>query len=170
MQDGGFIFKDFAYNGCSSQYPLAYVKGKKLTLHNIEVSCFKFEDLFEYVPTTTDTVVTEIYYNRTKKSLAKGIRILRCDDDLKEFVKFGNENDGRISLYVCHKNEDLSSYTNGGIDNEEEENCGLDDMDEGYSDADSDVASVDHLSEGEEELMQVRLKKAKCKINKKRLR
>ena len=43
-------------------------------------------------------------------------------------------------------------------------------MDEGYSDADSDVASIDHLSEGEEELKQVRLKKAKRKINKKKLR
>nr|GEW60238.1 hypothetical protein [Tanacetum cinerariifolium] len=67
-------------------------------------------------------------------------------------VNFRNENDGRISLYVCHKNEDLSSHTNGRIDNEEEENYRTDDeRDEGHSDADSEIASVDHLSECEKE-------------------
>ncbi|GKC59709.1 hypothetical protein Tco_1087307, partial [Tanacetum coccineum] len=82
------------------------------------------------------------------KSLAKGITILRCDDDLKEFVKLGSEHDGRISLYVCHSLE-------GGIDNEEEDKCGIEnDKDEEHGDANSDVASVDHLSEGEEELRQ----------------
>ncbi|GJU98681.1 multidrug resistance-associated protein 5, partial [Tanacetum coccineum] len=81
----------------------------------------------------------------------------------KEFVKLSSKHDGRISLYVVHSLE-------GGIDNEEEDNCGIEndkDKELANSDADSDansVASVDHLSEGEEELRQVRLKKAKSKI------
>ncbi|GJU84122.1 receptor-type tyrosine-protein like protein [Tanacetum coccineum] len=85
----------------------------------------------------------------------------------KDFVNYRMKNDEELSLlWICHKNEDLSSHTNGGIDNEEEENCKTDnDRDEGHSDADSDIASVDHLSEGEEELRQVRLKKAMSKIN-----
>nr|GEW33587.1 hypothetical protein [Tanacetum cinerariifolium] len=101
------------HNGHFTRNPFAYVKGKKLTLHKIGVSCFKFEDNFEYVGTTVDTVVTEIYYNPPKNSLAKDTSI--------------------------------------------------------PSGADSDVASVDHLLDGEEELRQVRFKKAKCKINKKNL-
>ncbi|GKE33773.1 hypothetical protein Tco_1453095, partial [Tanacetum coccineum] len=63
------------------------------------------------------------------------------------------------SLYVVHSLE-------GGIDNEEEDNCLIEnDMDKELVDSDANsVASVDHLSKGEEELRQVRLKKAKSKI------
>ncbi|GJV20056.1 hypothetical protein Tco_1369076 [Tanacetum coccineum] len=141
---------DVHYNGHFTCNPVTYAKGIKLTLHNIKVSRFKFEDMFEYVRSTTDTVVTEIYYNHPKQSLAKGISILKCDDDLKDFVNFRNENDGRISLYVVHSLE-------GGIDNEEEDNCGIEndkDKELANSDADSDadsVASVDHLSEESQE-------------------
>ncbi|GKB15912.1 hypothetical protein Tco_0849835, partial [Tanacetum coccineum] len=167
---------DVHYNGHFTRNPVTYAKGTKLTLHNIEVSRFKFEDLFEYVRSTTDTIVAEIYYNRPNQSLEKGLTILRCDDDLKEFVKLGSKHDGRISLYVVHSLED-------GIDNEEEDNCGIEnDRDKELADSDADsnadsdadsnadsVASIDHLSEGEEELRQVRLKKAKSKISKESL-
>ncbi|GKB93372.1 hypothetical protein Tco_0979509, partial [Tanacetum coccineum] len=154
---------DVHYNGHFTRNPVMYAKGTKLTLHNIEVSRLKFEDLFEYVRSTTDTIVTEIYYNRPNQSLAKGITKLRCDDDLKEFVKLGSKHDGRISLYVVHSLE-------GGIDNEEEDYCGIEngrDKELANSDVDSDVdsvASVDHLSEGEEELRQLRLKKLSLKL------
>ncbi|GJV78097.1 RNA-directed DNA polymerase, eukaryota, reverse transcriptase zinc-binding domain protein [Tanacetum coccineum] len=171
---------DVHYNGHFTRNPVTYAKGTKLTLHNIEVSRFKFEDLFEYVRSTIDSIVTEIYYNQPNQSLEKGLTILRCDDDLKEFVKLGSKHDGRISLYVVHSLE-------GGIDNEEEDNCWIEndrDKELADSDADSDansdadsdvnsdadsVASVDHLSEGEEELRQVILKKAKSKISKESL-
>ncbi|GJU50723.1 putative ribonuclease H-like domain-containing protein [Tanacetum coccineum] len=71
--------------------------------------------------------------------------ILQCLS-VVEFVKIGNENKGRISLYLCHNNEDLSKYVDGEIDDEKEKYRSH------VSDIDSDIASFDHISEGEEEL------------------
>ncbi|GJS42736.1 hypothetical protein Tco_0567779 [Tanacetum coccineum] len=131
-------------------------KLKKLTFHNFEVSSFKFQDLLEYVESTTETIVTGLYYNHPKKSLAKGICLIQRDDDV-EFVRIRNANKGRISLYLGHNNEDLSKYVDGEIDDEKEQYGSHD------NDTDSDVASLDHLSQSEEELRQVRLKKANQK-------
>ncbi|GKA32526.1 hypothetical protein Tco_0718893, partial [Tanacetum coccineum] len=106
--------------------------------------------------TLPETIVTGLYYNHPKKSLAKGICLIQRDDDV-EFVRIRNANKGRISLYLGQNNEDLSKYVDGEIDDEKEQYGSHD------NDTDSDVASLDHLSQSEEELRQVRLNKANQK-------
>nr|GEU55577.1 cellulose synthase [Tanacetum cinerariifolium] len=146
---------DLYHNGYFKLKPLSYIDSEMVTM-NIDVSSFKFEDMKEYVKTKTHYVVTGLYY------FNKGLTNIKGDVDFTVFVKNWQSNEDRMAqLYVDHKNADLGDYIGKDLgDNilvELKPGYDFDDSDDEFS----DVASFDHLSEGEEEVREVRIKKRK---------
>ncbi|GKF97884.1 hypothetical protein Tco_0293705 [Tanacetum coccineum] len=106
---------------------------------NIDVTGFKFEDMKEYVEAKTNFVLTGLYY------FNKGLNNIKCDADFTVFVEKWQSNEDRLAqLYVDHKNADLGDY----LLVELKPRYNLDGLDDEFS----DVASLDHLFEGEEEI------------------
>ncbi|GJX55697.1 cellulose synthase [Tanacetum coccineum] len=146
---------DLYHNGYFKLKPLTYIDSEMVTM-NIDVTGFKFEDMKEYVEAKTNSVVTGLYY------FNKGLNNIKCDADFTVFVeKWQSDEDRMAQLYVDHKNADLGDYIGKDLGDcilvELKPGYDLDDSDDEFS----DVASLDHLSEGEEELRQVRIKKRK---------
>ncbi|GJU80836.1 hypothetical protein Tco_1283201 [Tanacetum coccineum] len=146
---------DLYHSGYFKLKPLTYIDSEMVTM-NIDVSGFKFEDMKEYVETKTHSVVTELYY------FNKGLNNIKSDVDFTVFVENWQSNEDRMAqLYVDHRNADLGEYIGKDLgDNilvELKPGYDFDDSDDDFS----DVASLDHLSEGEEELREVRIKKRK---------
>ncbi|GJU61134.1 hypothetical protein Tco_1238900, partial [Tanacetum coccineum] len=146
---------DLYHNGYFKLKPLTYIDSEMVTT-NIDVTGFKFEDMKDYVEAKTNSVVTGLYY------FNKGLNNIKCDVDFTVFVEKWQSDEDRIAqLYVDHKNADLGDYIGKDLGD-----CILVELKPGYdlddsNDEFSDVASLDHLSEGEEELRQVRIKKRK---------
>ncbi|GKE27758.1 hypothetical protein Tco_1443142 [Tanacetum coccineum] len=146
---------DIYHNEYFKLKPLTYIDNEMVTM-NIDVTGFKFEDMKEYVESKTHSIVTGLYY------FNKGLNNIKCDADFTLFVENWQSNKGRLAqLYVDHKNADLGDYIGKDLGDyilvELKPGYGydLDDSDDEFS----DVASLDHLSEGKEELRQVRIKK-----------
>ncbi|PWA68717.1 RNA-directed DNA polymerase, eukaryota, Reverse transcriptase zinc-binding domain protein [Artemisia annua] len=131
---------DLYYNEYFNLKPLTYTNCEMFTM-NADVTCFKLKDLKDIVETKTLSVVTGLHY------FSNGLNSIKCDADISVFVEKWHSNEGSIQLYVSHKNGDLGDY----IIVELEPNGDLGDSDDEVS----DVASFDHLFEGEEELRQI---------------
>ncbi|GKE26308.1 hypothetical protein Tco_1441692 [Tanacetum coccineum] len=146
---------DLYHNGYFKVKHLTYIDSEMVTV-NIDVTGFKFEDMKEYVKTKTHSVVTVLYY------FNKGLNNINCDADFTVFVEMWQSNEDRMAqLYVDHKNAILGDYIGKDLGDyilvELKPGYDFDNLDDEFS----DVASLDHLSEGEEELRQVRIKKRK---------
>nr|GEV10736.1 cellulose synthase [Tanacetum cinerariifolium] len=141
---------DLYHNGYFKVKPLTYIDSEKVTV-NIDVTGFKFEDMKEYVETKTHSVVTRLYY------FNQGLNNINCDADFTVFVEMWQSNEDRMAqLYVDHKNANLGDY----ILVELKPGYDFDNSDDEFS----DVASLDHLFEGEDELRQVRIEKGKALV------
>ncbi|GKE40577.1 hypothetical protein Tco_1463982, partial [Tanacetum coccineum] len=146
---------DLYHNGYFKLKLLTYVDSEMVTM-NIDVTGFKFEDMKEYVETKTHSVVIGLYY------LNKGLNTIKCDADFTVFVENWQSNkDIMAQLYLDHKNADLGNYIGKDLGDNIlfvlKPGYDFDDSDDEFS----DVASLDHLFEGEEELREVRIKKRK---------
>nr|GEV10735.1 kinase-like domain-containing protein [Tanacetum cinerariifolium] len=144
---------DLYHNGYFKVKPLTYIDSEMVTL-NIDVTGFKFEDMKEYVETKTHSVVTGLYY------FNKGLNNINCDAYFTVFVEMWQSNEDRMAqLYVDHKNANLGDYIGKDLGDyilvELKPGYDFDNSDDEFS----DVASLDHLSEGEEQLRQLRAQK-----------
>ncbi|GKD75695.1 putative ribonuclease H-like domain-containing protein, partial [Tanacetum coccineum] len=72
------------------------------------------------------------------QALVDGKKIVVTEASVRRDLQL-EDAEGRISLYLCHNNEDLSKYVDGEIDDEKEKYRSH------VSDIDSDVASFDHI-------------------------
>ncbi|GKB29339.1 hypothetical protein Tco_0868740 [Tanacetum coccineum] len=151
---------DLYHNGYFKLKPLTYIDSEMVTI-NIDVTGFKFEDMKEYVETKTHSLVTGLYY------FNKGLNNIKCDAVFTVFVENWQSNEDKMAqLYVDHRNADLGEYIGKDLG----DNI-LVELKPGYdfndsNDEFSNVASLDHLSEGEEELREVRIKKSVEEKNK----
>ncbi|GJT24459.1 cellulose synthase [Tanacetum coccineum] len=134
---------DIFHSGYLKLKPLTYIDSEMVTM-NIDVTGFKFKDMKEYVESKTHSIVIGLYY------FNKGLNNIKCDADFTLFVEKWQSNEGRLAqLYVDHNNADLGDYIGKDLGDyilvELKPGYNLDDSDDEFS----DVASLDHLSEGE---------------------
>ncbi|PWA64119.1 hypothetical protein CTI12_AA347230 [Artemisia annua] len=154
---GGALSLDIYYNGYFSLKPLTYHNADMLTT-TVDVTPLTFSELKIFVQNNIGSVVTGLYY------FSNGLKCIKSDDDLRLFVeKWQSTDEGIIALYVSHNNESLIEYSGDYV-------LVILNPATYYKDSDdeSDVASLDHLSEGEEELRQVRIKERQILDEKKK--
>ena len=154
---GGALSLDVYYNGYFSLKPLTYHNADMLTT-TVDVTPLTSSELKNFVQNNIGSVVCGLYY------FSNGLKCIKSDDDFRLFVEKWQSTDERIiALYVSHKNESLIEYSGDYV-------LVILNPATYYKDSDdeSDVASLDHLSEGEEELRQVRIKERQLLDEKKK--
>ncbi|PWA43787.1 hypothetical protein CTI12_AA533270 [Artemisia annua] len=154
---GGALSLDLYYNGYFSLKPLTYHNADMLTT-TVDVTPLTSSELKIFVQNNIGSVVCGLYY------FSNGLKCIKSDDDLKLFVeKWQSKDEGIIALYVSHNNESLIEYSGDYV-------LVILNPATYYKDSDdeSDVASLDHLSEGEEELRKVRIKERQILDEKKK--
>ena len=115
----------------------------------------------------TSCDIKQIFYCVPGLDLDLGLKTLKNDGELAQCVELGAKNDNVIHIYVSHSVFDLHDATSTSQDQNVEQNDDSDSELEGdynvfeYDSSDeSDTASVDHLSDGEEEVYDTRKSKA----------
>jgi hypothetical protein len=154
---GGALSLDVYYNGYFSLRLLTYHNVDMLTT-TVDVTPFTSSELKILVQNSIGSVVCDLYY------FSNGLKCIKSDDDFRLFVEKWQSTDERIiAFYVSHKNESLIEYSGDYV-------LVILNPATYYKDSDdeSDVASLDHLSEGEEELRQVRIKERQLLDEKKK--
>ncbi|GKB45486.1 hypothetical protein Tco_0896239 [Tanacetum coccineum] len=69
-----------------------------------------FKDLIELLEKITMSKCKGLYYCVPGKGLDDGFRVIKCDLDIYRFLDHAVSNDGRISLYIDHYDEDLTDF------------------------------------------------------------
>ena len=143
------------YDGYFVKNPLMYLNCEKVTYRDVDVSSLDPKKLLEFIQNQLETTYNDVYYCIPKTELSKGIRYLKTDLDIQEMIQVGIINRGLIRLYTDHLYFPMGdAITSEASKNESEsDDDGLD------SDDDASVASLDHLSECEGELREIRKKK-----------
>ncbi|GKF57771.1 hypothetical protein Tco_0171308 [Tanacetum coccineum] len=118
--------------------------------------------------------VTRVYYVVPGKDLHDGFRALKSYSDKQICSKYAMRFKSEINLYLDHFNSQISHYVGDDLSDDEESTNEegaskvKDDNDVSsdddyeisyYSDDESDTASLDHLSKGEDEVVDARRKK-----------
>ncbi|KAJ9566551.1 hypothetical protein OSB04_002517 [Centaurea solstitialis] len=135
------------YDGCFMYQPLRYDNGKTF---EVTVERITYEEMVSFIEFDTKTTISALYYCIPGNELHKGLMKVDNNHDVECLFDI-SENYGPIEVEgeaEIDKNADVESDLDG-----------LDDVDieyEGEDDEMSDVHSIDHLSEGEDEVMQVR--------------
>ncbi|GKC32461.1 hypothetical protein Tco_1039755 [Tanacetum coccineum] len=99
--------------------------------------------------------------------LKLGLRTLKTDNDLAQCVEVAAKNDNVVDIYVSHSVFDFCDATSSSrqhVDNVEQNDASDSDLDDDdyniyeydSESEESDTASVDHLSDGEEEIYDTR--------------
>ncbi|GKC88749.1 hypothetical protein Tco_1149398 [Tanacetum coccineum] len=101
--------------------PFCYVEGDKAIIPDIDFTCMSHYKLFEYIRAAGQFYLVCLYYCVPDSDLSSGIRELKNDELLGDFVKLGLANEGKIDLYVEHHGHEIKHWIDVGID--ENESC-----------------------------------------------
>ncbi|GKE24051.1 hypothetical protein Tco_1435563, partial [Tanacetum coccineum] len=109
-----------------------------------------FEQLTEIVRRLVLGLVKSLYYRKTDKKLGLGIKELKSDSDVDDFLKLGYDNGFMVDLYVEHFGYDVIDYLN--YENVAKQFS--DSSDDEYSSVDGeDLENVDFYTTGEEDVI-----------------
>ncbi|GKE31816.1 hypothetical protein Tco_1451138 [Tanacetum coccineum] len=100
------------HDGIFSPSPLKYIQGdeKQITDINIKgMSYVQFRDIIRHL---VHGIVYRLYYCPLKTPLNVGIRELKTDNDVEEFIRLGYEQKWYIDLYVEHFDYDVLDFDN----------------------------------------------------------
>lgn len=138
------------HDGVFIPSPLRYVQGEVKQITDIDFEGMSYNDLCEIVRHLVHGLVQRLYYCPIKKPLNVGIKELKNDNDVLEFLRVGYENKMFVDLYVEHFNYDVLDFIN------EEANRVLSSgsSDEyNSSDEGEEFDNVDFYTEGEENVV-----------------
>lgn len=166
------IAVDVHHDGAFVTNPLGYNFGSVIRMIFSEMS---FDELFEYLEKEIGNSITGVYYLLPECPLeeGKGLMSITCDNDVDTLFEIASSY-GKLQVYLDHFDEDLSMFvqqkSEGIVDDKENddnvddrENDGENDgnVDDRENDDKDETASIDHLSEGEDELLNLRQGKTK---------
>ncbi|PWA34912.1 hypothetical protein CTI12_AA614600 [Artemisia annua] len=130
-QSSNFVI-NFHRGGSLTRNPLSYDFEILSKVENVDLSSMDFEALVTFIGEQFSGVVKSLFYLLPGKDLDSGLRCLNSDADLKECVECGTKNECALDIYLSTSVFELNDAT----------------------------ASIDHLSDNEEEVLEVRTKKA----------
>ncbi|GJT20804.1 hypothetical protein Tco_0890741 [Tanacetum coccineum] len=99
------------HDGVFVPNPLKYVCGFLKILNDIRFEEMQIGELFEIINRLVLNNVKHIYYCLPDNTLTRGIRKLKKDIDMVEFIRIGYENDKQMDLFIEHDVYDVLEYT-----------------------------------------------------------
>ncbi|GJR31244.1 transposase, MuDR, plant [Tanacetum coccineum] len=134
---------------------------------NVEMDAMNFVSFVKLLVSECSSDIKQIFYQVPGLELKLGLRTLKTDNDLAQCVEVAAKNDNVVDIYVSHSVFDFCDATSSSrqhVDNVEQNDASDSDLDDDdyniyeydSESEESDTASVDHLSDGEEEIYDTR--------------
>ncbi|GJZ00531.1 hypothetical protein Tco_0517960 [Tanacetum coccineum] len=153
---GGVFVKD----------PFSYDYETLSEIPNVDMGAMNFVGFVKLLVSECSSDIKQIFYHVDGLSLELGLRTLKNDEDLAKCVELGAQNDNVLDIYVSRIVFDFFDATSnskqqvGNAEHNDDSDIDLDDVYVYDSESEeSETASVDHLSDGEEEVYDARTKK-----------
>ncbi|GJR35974.1 hypothetical protein Tco_1211658 [Tanacetum coccineum] len=169
-----------AYSSSSSSYLIRFHRGGVFVsdpfsydyeilseIPNIEMDAINFVSFVKLLVSECSSDIKQFFYQVPGLELKLGLRTLKTDNDLAQCVEVAAKNINVVDIYVSHSVFDFCDATSSSrqhVDNVEQNNASDSDLDDDdyniyeydSESEESDTASVDHLSHGEEEIYDTR--------------
>ncbi|GJZ93379.1 hypothetical protein Tco_0665444 [Tanacetum coccineum] len=133
---------------------------------NIYMGGMNFVGFVKLLVNECSSDIKQFFYHVASLSLKLGLRTLKNDEDLAKCVELGAKNDNVLDIYVSHSVFDFFNATSssqqhvGNVEHNDDSDSDLDDVFIYDSESkESETTSVDHLSDGEEEVYDARTRK-----------
>ncbi|GKC33188.1 hypothetical protein Tco_1040482 [Tanacetum coccineum] len=150
--------------GVFVRYPLSYDYEILSEVPNVDLVSLGLVGFINLLETKCTGSMKSLFYLVPGLEFHLGLKPLKCDTDFDNFVQCGVNNDHVLHVYASHSEFELNETTteqNLGV--HDDSGSDLDDDDYnvyGYcSSKESVTASIDHLFNGEEEVLEVRTKR-----------
>lgn len=152
MASSSLFLITFHRGGVFVRNPLSYDYEMVSKIENVDLRAMDFHAFVRLLETESSGIIKSIFYLVPGTDVATGLRSLKSNVDLNECVEYGLSNECKLDIYVTHSEFELNEGSDSELDDNYEYDC--------YgSDDDSDTASIDHLSDDDEEVLEVRTKK-----------
>ncbi|GKD63576.1 hypothetical protein Tco_1305684 [Tanacetum coccineum] len=144
-----FIVK-FHHDGIFIENPLKYVHGECQTINDIQFEEMEVHHLFEILKRLVLSVPKKLCYCVLGTDLGSGIRELKRQDYMEEFMVLGYHNGSRMDLYAeIHGYGVLKMVADGNLPKDDEQVS----EEDGDLSKDSDLKYVDFHTEGEQNIV-----------------
>ncbi|PWA41030.1 hypothetical protein CTI12_AA561450 [Artemisia annua] len=100
------------HDGAFVPSPLRYLEGDEKQITDIEFEGMSFTDLREVIKHYVHGLVYRLYYCPLRTPLNVGIKEIKIDNDVQEFLRVGYNNKWYIDLYVEHFDYDVMDFIN----------------------------------------------------------
>ncbi|GJT88037.1 hypothetical protein Tco_1069754 [Tanacetum coccineum] len=154
----------FHRGGVFVRGPFSYDYEMLSEIPNVDMGAMNFVGFVKLLVSECSSDIKQIFYHVVGLSLELGLRTLKNDEDLAKCIELGAQNDNVLDIYVSHSVSDFFDATSSSkqqVGNDEHN--GDSDLDDVYvydsESEESETASVDHLSDGEEEVYDARTRK-----------
>ncbi|GJR97064.1 zinc finger, PMZ-type containing protein [Tanacetum coccineum] len=121
----------FYHEGVFVGPPLEYLEGNKDTMKDLDFGNFTYGKFFECIKAATLFPPVGIFYCLPGSDLSDGIRELKNEQQLADFVATALGNGGHIDVYVEHHGYDIHDWfakDNDDLEDYDEDECVLDDI------------------------------------------
>ncbi|GKC26948.1 calcium/proton exchanger [Tanacetum coccineum] len=121
----------FYHEGIFVGPPLEYLEGNKDTMKDLDFGNFTYGKFFECIKAATLFPPVGIFYCLPGSDLSDGIRELKNEQQLADFVATALGNGGHIDVYVEHHGYDIHDWfakDNDDLEDYDEDECVLDDI------------------------------------------
>ena len=162
----------FHRGGVFVRDPFSYDYDMLTEIADVNVSELGYVGLVKLLVSQSSSDIQQFFYVVPGLDLESGLRALKNEGDLKKCVELGEKHDHVLDIYVSHSVFELHDATSPSALPHIENAQSNDDNDDTDSDLEgdynifeydteeeSDTASIDHLSDGEDELFEVRTKR-----------
>ncbi|GJU23261.1 hypothetical protein Tco_1156603 [Tanacetum coccineum] len=90
------------HDGCFVTNPLHYLEGDHRVVKDIDFEGVIYSEFCHIIRKLVIIAPVSYFYVKTGVQLNIGLKQLKTDEDLKEFVKAGSENDFKMDIYTEH--------------------------------------------------------------------
>ncbi|PWA94611.1 hypothetical protein CTI12_AA058640 [Artemisia annua] len=159
----------FHRGGVFVRDPFAYDYDMLTEIPNVNVYELGYAGLVKFLVTQCASDIQQFFYVVPGLDLESGLRALKNEADLKKCVELGEKHDNVLEIYVSHSVFELHDATSPNalphLENAQSNDDTDSDLEGDYNifeydtEEESDTASVDHLSDGEDELYEIRTRK-----------
>ncbi|GJT92874.1 hypothetical protein Tco_1081719 [Tanacetum coccineum] len=156
----------FHRGGVFVRDPFSYDYEMLSEIPNVDMGAMNFVGFVKLLVSECSSDIKQIFYHVAGLSLELGLRTLKNDEDLAKCVELGAQNDNVLDIYVSDSVFDFFDATSSSkqhVGNAEHNDDSDNDLDDEFvydSESEkSETASVNHLSDGEEEVYDARTRK-----------
>ncbi|GJR13667.1 hypothetical protein Tco_0796319 [Tanacetum coccineum] len=162
-QEASFLIK-YHRGGMFVRDPLSYDYEILSEIPNVDLVSLGLVGFISPLKTEYTSYVKSLFYLVPGLDFHLGLKPLKCETDFNECIQCGVNNDHVLHVYASRSEFDLNETTtkqnlrgnDDSVSDLEEDDYNVYDY---YSSEESDTPLVDHLSDGEEEVLDVRTKK-----------